>query len=121
MKVKIYANENFPRQTVEQLRQLGYDVVTVRERGLDGQSVTDEAVLQYAMADSRAVVTHNRKDFKNLHRQNSEHCGIIICTVDLDSRRLAEGIDREIQQNLPIEGKLVSVVRPQISNDPPVE
>jgi hypothetical protein len=34
---RLYANENFPLRVVEALRQLGHDVLTVREAGHDNQ------------------------------------------------------------------------------------
>jgi len=36
---RLYANENFPRATVESLRALGHDVLTVQETGKADQSV----------------------------------------------------------------------------------
>jgi predicted nuclease of predicted toxin-antitoxin system len=52
---RLYANENFPRRVIELLRQLGYDVLTVREAGLDNQRINDEAVLAFAIAERRAL------------------------------------------------------------------
>lgn len=49
----LYANENFPLQVVEALRQLGHDVLTVREAGLDNQRVSNADVLAYATANTR--------------------------------------------------------------------
>ena len=34
---RLYANENFPLPTVEELRRLGHDVLTVRETGQAGK------------------------------------------------------------------------------------
>jgi predicted nuclease of predicted toxin-antitoxin system len=58
---RLYANENFPWPVVEALRKLGHDVVTIQETGKAEQRVSDEEVLQLAMADDRAVLTLNRK------------------------------------------------------------
>jgi predicted nuclease of predicted toxin-antitoxin system len=65
MKARLYADEQFPRPAVECLRNLGYDVLTVQEARNAGTS--DSEVLAFAIADSRAVLTQNRRDFVKLH------------------------------------------------------
>ena len=62
---RLYADEDFPYPVVLELRRLGHDVLTVQEAGKAGQK--DEAVLDEARADGRAVLTHNRRDFIHLH------------------------------------------------------
>src|SRR4051794_29506535 len=79
---RIYANENFPRQVVEALRTLGHDVLTTADAGKAGQAIPDEEVLQFATLELRILVTLNRRDFIRLHRERSDHSGIIVCTVD---------------------------------------
>jgi hypothetical protein len=81
---QLYANENFPFPAVIELRQLGHDVLTIQETGKAGQAVSDETVLAFASAEGRAVLTINRKHFINLHRAQSAHAGIIVCTFDSD-------------------------------------
>jgi hypothetical protein len=49
-----------------------------------GVAVPDEAVLDYAIAERRAMLTLNRKHFIVLHRNRSSHAGIVVCTVDSD-------------------------------------
>jgi hypothetical protein len=58
---KLYANENFPLPTVQELRRLGHDVLTIQETGKAGQSLEDDVVLDYAAADERAILTLNRR------------------------------------------------------------
>ncbi len=41
---RLYSDENFPFPVVEELRRLGYDVLTLQEAGFAGQSVPDENV-----------------------------------------------------------------------------
>jgi predicted nuclease of predicted toxin-antitoxin system len=72
---RLYTDENFPQPAVERLRALGHDVQTVQDAGKAQQKLPDEAVLADACADGRAVVTHNRKDFRYLHAANSNHEG----------------------------------------------
>ena len=57
---RLYANENFPLPVVEGLRQFGHDVITIQETGKAEQRTSDDDVLQFAMADDRAVLTPTR-------------------------------------------------------------
>jgi hypothetical protein len=79
-----YANENFPLPVVEELRQLGHDVLTSNDANQSGLAVPDETVLDYAIAERRAVLTLNRRHFIALHRNRASHAGIVVCTVDRD-------------------------------------
>jgi predicted nuclease of predicted toxin-antitoxin system len=107
---RLYADEQFPRVISDHLRAMEHDVLTVQQAGNAGDS--DPEVLAFAIADDRAVVTQNRRDFIKLHRQNSDHAGIIVCTTDKDGKALADRINTAIQAESPLDGKLVRVVRP---------
>lgn len=109
---RIYANENFPFPTVEELRRLGHDVLTTFESGRAGQRIPDEEVLPFASADNRAVLTHNRRHFVRLHGKTPNHCGIIVCTMDDDFIALAERIHAEICQHTMLNGLLLRISRP---------
>ncbi len=109
---KVYADEQFPRPVVEFLRGFGHDVLTVQESGNAGFS--DPQVLEFAIANERAVLTQNRRDFKRLHRLQPDHAGIIICTDDRDGERLAARIHEAISAEAMLTGKLIRVVRPSI-------
>lgn len=76
----LYANENLPLPVVEALRQLGHDVLTTVESGNAGQAIPDDAVLAFATAERRVLVTLNRKHFIRLHGLQADHAGIIVCT-----------------------------------------
>jgi hypothetical protein len=89
---RLYADEQFPRAVSEMLRTIGHDVLTV--------------------GDNRTVVTLNRQDFIRLHRVNSEHFGIVVCTNDTDRLRMATRIDEAIAAEESLQGKLIRVVRP---------
>lgn len=93
---RLYANENFPRPVVEHLRQLGHDVLTTTQVDQSGEGVPDPAVLAFAIAERRAVLTINRRDFLRLHRGSQAHCGIIVCTVDDDFQRQSASIHQAI-------------------------
>jgi len=111
--IRLYSNENFDFQVVEYLRKLGFDVLTALEAGRANQRIPDEEVLAFAIAENRAVLTFNRKDFFRLHKITPNHSGIIACTYDANYERLATRINEEItKQDLMLNGKLVRVYRP---------
>jgi hypothetical protein len=60
----------------------------------------------------RVVLTLNRKDFKRLHKQNSNHAGIIICTEDADRSGQARRISERISKTENLDKQLVRVYRP---------
>jgi Domain of unknown function (DUF5615) len=91
---------------------LGHDVLTVQEAGNADLGIPDEAVLAFAINDHRAVLTLNRQDFIRLHRNSSDHFGIIVCTNDTDRTRMATRIDEAIALAEPLPRKLIRVVRP---------
>ena len=106
---RLYADENFPQPAVERLRALGHDVQTVQDAGKTQQKLPDEAVLADASADGRAVVTHNRKDFRYRHTANPDHEGIIACSEDLDFVGLADRIHEAIETLPKLSGQLFAL------------
>src|SRR5262245_48515255 len=109
---RLYADENFDYPVVVVLRQLGHDVVTAQKVGQGGQRIPDPAVLAYATADGRAVLTLNRWHFKRLHLQGGSHAGIITCTRDDDSVALAARIHAAIAGLPSLANQLIEIVRP---------
>jgi predicted nuclease of predicted toxin-antitoxin system len=109
---RLYADENFPQPAVERLRELGHDVLTMQDAGKAQQKLPDEAVLADACAESRAVVTHNRKDFRHLHATMPDHTGIIACSEDLDFIGLADRIHEAIVALPKLSGQFIRIVRP---------
>jgi hypothetical protein len=110
---KLYSNENFPLPVVEELRQLGHDVLTIQETGKAGQAVPDEAVLDFAIADGRALLTINRKHFIRLHKERPSHAGLIVCTFDPDFTGQAGRIHAAIEGEAQLSSQLIRVNRPQ--------
>lgn len=108
----LYSNENFPLPVVEELRRLGHDVLTIYETGKAGQSVSDDAVLAFACAEGRALLTLNRKHFIRLHRQKPDHPGIVVCTVDPDFAGLARRIHGAIESPGQLARQLIRINRP---------
>jgi len=109
---RLYANENFPLPVIEELRRLGHDVLTIHETGQAGQAISDEAVLAFARAEGRALLTLNRKHFVRLHGQGNEHSGIIACTFDPDFVRLARRIHEAIEAQTELSRQLIRIDRP---------
>ena len=109
---RLYANENFPLPVVEALRERGHEVITVAETGKAEQAWPDDAVLEYAKQDDRALLTLNRKHFIRLHRHQADHAGIIACTLDPDFFGQAQRIDDAIRALDVLHGQLIRVNRP---------
>ncbi len=109
---QLYSNENFPLPAVEELRRLGHDVLTIQETGQANQSLSDKAVLAFAYAEGRILLTFNRKHFVQLNREKNEHCGIIVCSVDPDFVGLAQRIHKAIEAQPQVSGTLIRISRP---------
>jgi len=110
---RFYTNENIPMQVVNELRRLGHDVVTSLEAGRANSAVPDAEVLAFAVADSRILLTHNRRHFLRLHQhRTADHAGIVLCTFAADFSRQAQRIDHAVETNPEMANKLVRVNRP---------
>ena len=107
--VRLYADEQFPRQAVELLRDLGYDILTTKES--DNAGISDEAVLDFATSENRAVLTFNRRDLFKLHKLKPSHSGIIACKEDTNWQRLTKNINIAISSEENLTGKVVRVNR----------
>lgn len=108
---RLYANENFPLPVVDSLRKRGRDVLTSQEAGNAGRSVPDLEVLEFAIADQRAVITLNRRHFVRLHHEHPQHDGIIVCSYDSDFEALAARIDEVLSAGTKLEGQLIRINR----------
>jgi hypothetical protein len=111
---RLYANENFPLPVVQKLRNFGHDVLTVREAGNADQAIPDTEVLAFAVAESRVVLTINRRDFIHLHKSQPNHAGIIVCTYDADFIGQAQRIHEAIEAESTLNGQLLRVNRPGV-------
>jgi hypothetical protein len=110
---RLYADEDVPLPLVEHLRARGHDVLTALEAGQANQSIKDPDVLTYATSLVRAVLTHNRKDFKRLHAAMPGHAGIVSCTRhDADPGALAARIDSTLAGHTDLAGQHIRVNRP---------
>lgn len=107
-----YADENFPLEAVEALRRLGHDVLTAFEADQANRSIPDGAVLEFAAAARRTLLTLNRRHFIALHEKSPSHAGIVVCTEDPNLARLAAAIDAAVRDLPTRTGALVRVNRP---------
>jgi uncharacterized protein with PIN domain len=107
---RLYADEQFPLPVVRLLRTMGHDVLTVQEA--EQVSGSDPQVLAFAIATDRAVLTQNRRHFIKLHNQQSDHTGIIVCTVDSDVEGLAQRIHETLTEVKALNNQLIRVNRP---------
>jgi predicted nuclease of predicted toxin-antitoxin system len=80
--MKILADENIPRMTVQQLRDLRHDVRDVR--GTPEQGVPDPDLWTAAMTEGRALITTDR-GFTEYRRM--DHQGILIVRLRQPNRR----------------------------------
>lgn len=106
-----YADEQFPLRTTQHLQSLGHDVQTVQAAGNANQKIADSDVLAFATQQKRAILTLNRRDFIRLHQISCKHAGIVVSKDDTNKVRLAERIHRAVEANVPLEGKLVRVMK----------
>jgi hypothetical protein len=111
----LYSDEDFSYPVVEELRRLGHDVLTAQEAGQSNLRVTDSAVLAFAIARDRAVLTFNRRHFINLHRRVPSHRGIVVCTRDDDVLGLASRIHQGILNCQSLDNQLLRINRPPTS------
>ena len=71
--MKFLANENFPRPSVEILRNAGYDVLSVSE---SKPSIADEEVIKWAKDEGRIILTFD-KDYGEIVFRYRIPCSVI--------------------------------------------
>jgi len=81
--MRFLANENFPVDAVEILRNAGHEVAWVRSEAL---GIADVAVLAWAMREQRILLTFD-KDFGDLafHAGMPADCGIVLFRLSATS------------------------------------
>lgn len=109
---RLYADEDFSYPVIQRLHQLGHDILTVNEAYQSSQGIEDAAVLAFATAAGRAVLTFNRRHFIRLHAEASSQAGIIVCTRDDDVVALANRIHQQLQGTPILLNQLLRVNRP---------
>ena len=103
------ADEDFDHRIATRLRALGYDVLTLAVLGLAGMGLPDDEVLATAVAERRAILTHNRLHFVRLHRRSRHHAGIVVSSHARDPIAQAERIDSVLRALPDLAERLVRV------------
>ncbi len=108
MAARLLADEDVDVAICDYLRGHGYSVTLVSDMKQDARDVgpDDDDVLSCAVADERAVLTCNFRDFESLHEQGVRHFGIIGCPAQVDPRETARAIDQAIEAALESAGTL---------------
>jgi predicted nuclease of predicted toxin-antitoxin system len=79
MSIKYYTDTHIPKAVALQLRTRGIDVVRCEE--VDLAEASDSEHLEYAAANGRTLISHDR-DFWDIHArwlaEGREHCGIVL-------------------------------------------
>lgn len=77
---ELYLDEHIPAVLAPLLRAHGFDVLTTQEAGK--VQASDPEQLTFAVLQERAILTLNRQDFEDLHREylakGKHHWGILI-------------------------------------------
>ena len=108
---QLYADENFPLPVVKFLRELGHNVLTIQEDGKANQRYPDELVLSDAVSHKRAILTLNRKHFKQLHSSGVNHYGLLLCSFDPDFMGQANRIHQAIESKDNLKSTIIQIYR----------
>lgn len=77
--IALYLDADVSRNLASEIRVKGFDVISAKEVG--NAELKDRAQLDYAIAEHRALLTHNIQDFVPLlneyWRDGKEHFGVI--------------------------------------------
>ena len=108
---RFYSNENLSSILVNELRRLGYDVLTSYEAGKANQKIPDALVLAEATANNRCLITFNRDDFVELHRSGVEHAGIVVCKEDRNRLGQALALHQYLMTQQTLQNRLIRVLK----------
>lgn len=88
--------------------------ITSLDAAQANRRIPDDDALQFAIAENRALLTQNRRDFLNPHRSgDGRHFGIVLCTADPDFAGQSRRIDDAISRNREgLAGVVIRVNRP---------
>ena len=86
-KIELYLDEDVDLALAVRLIGHGYNTVTTL--GVGNLGNPDDKQLEYATHNGRAILTHNRRDFRRLYREcrhrTQHHCGVIVSVrINLD-------------------------------------
>lgn len=102
--IKLFTDEMIDPRLAVALRRQGYDVESCHEAGRSNQGIADRRQLSYATQQGRAILTFNRRDYRQLHRAwqaaRRAHAGIIVSGVVIDPQELV----RRVKLHLDVVG-----------------
>lgn len=108
-------DDSIAGQLVRSLRQAGHDVLLPADAGLSGED--DVIHLTRAAREDRVLLSHNYRDFENLHnlvvQVGGSHPGVFVVRKDNDIRRdmspgaIVRAIDNLLASNAPIENQFI--------------
>jgi predicted nuclease of predicted toxin-antitoxin system len=92
--LRVYLDEDVDVLLAGLLTARGYDCLTTTAAGRLGR--TDEEQLEFALQESRVLITHNRTDFEDLARvwwaARRDHAGIVLALRRADVYDLARHV-----------------------------
>lgn len=92
--MKIFADENIPIRTVEELRGLGHDVLDIR--GAPDQGMEDDRLWARLLHEQRLLITTD-KGFAQ-HRHEAHHGILIVRLRQPNGTRIHERVMRAVRQ-----------------------
>ena len=96
--MRLFCDENIRDTTVEWLRALGHDAVSVKDVGKGGAD--DESVLDYAVVEERVLLTFNA-DFADIRTlAELDHHGIIRLRFKIQTEELVHPVLRRALEEL---------------------
>lgn len=114
--IKLLADENIPKKTVEALKQRKIDIISVVD---SSPGLSDSAVIELANREKRVIVTFD-KDFGELiFRERLKVRGLILLRfAPISPEQIAERIEHILAQQIPIENKIIVVREDRIRATP---
>jgi predicted nuclease of predicted toxin-antitoxin system len=116
--MEFLANENFPKASVELLREAGYEVASIAE---DSSGAKDTEVLERARREKRVILTFDRDYGEMIYRlKMPTPLGIIYLRFDPKTPKEAgENILKLLKmEELTLNGKFTVLERSQIRQRP---
>ena len=105
--IKLLADENIPKRTVQTLKQRDIDISSVLD---SSPGLSDRAVIELASRENRVIVTFD-KDFGELiFKERLKVKGLILLRLAPTSpEHIAERIEYILAQKIPIANKIIVV------------
>lgn len=114
--IKLLADENIPKKTIELLKQRSIDIISASEAS---RGLSDRAVIELANTENRVVVTFDRDFGKIVFRERLKLKGLIILRFAPSSpEHIAKRITCMLAQGTPIEERVIVVMEDRVRVSP---